>query len=401
VSRVLRAIVYNWPLKLAAIALATLLYAGLVVSQNAQSRDVGVQIQAVNQKPNTILIGGLGDIQQVRYFVTNNTDVTVSSASFVASVDLTNVAPGPLTQSVRVNVESPDPRIQVLSAVPAYVAVRLESVASKDVPVVVVPGTLPPGLQVFPPVASIQRVTVRGAKSDVDRVTAARAAVPIDASGIDINREFVLTPVDNLGEIVRGVDVEPATVNVAMRVFKDRRTATVPVRPNIAGNPANGYDVARIVVTPPVITVQGDPADLANVATADTAPASIEGRTTDLEVDVPLALPTGVSSTDATTVHIHVVIQAITESRNFTAGVTLVGARTDRAYVLPVDRVVVTISGTQNDLDSLSGTNIVVLADVTSLDVGTRTVPLKVQIPAGLTVVATSPPDVAVQITQP
>jgi YbbR domain-containing protein len=399
VSRVLRAIVYNWPLKLAAIALATLLYAGLVVSQNAQSRDVGVQIQAVNQKPNTILIGGLGDIQQVRYFVTNNTDVTVSSASFVASVDLSNVVPGPLTQSVRVNVESPDPRIQVLSAVPAYVAVRLENVASKDVPVVVVPGTLPPGLQVFPPVASIQRVTVRGAKSDVDRVTAARAAVPIDASGIDINREFVLTPVDNLGEIVRGVDVEPATVNVAMRVFKDRRTATVPVRPNIAGNPANGYEVARIVIIPPVITVQGDPADLANVATADTAPVTIEGRTTDLDVDVPLALPTGVSSTNATTVHIHVVIQAITESRNFTAGVTLVGARTDRAYVLPVDRVVVTISGTQNDLDSLSGTNIVVSADVTSLDVGTHTVPLKVQIPAGLTVVATSPPDIAVQIT--
>jgi YbbR domain-containing protein len=399
VSRVLRAIVYNWPLKLAAIALATLLYAGLVVSQNAQSRDVGVQIQAVNQKPNTILIGGLGDIQQVRYFVTNNTDVTVSSASFVASVDLSNVVPGPLTQSVRVNVESPDPRIQVLSAVPAYVAVRLENVASKDVPVVVVPGTLPPGLQVFPPVASIQRVTVRGAKSDVDRVTAARAAGPIDASGIDINREFVLTPVDNLGEIVRGVDVEPATVNVAMRVFKDRRTATVPVRPNIAGNPANGYEVARIVIIPPVITVQGDPADLANVATADTAPVTIEGRTTDLDVDVPLALPTGVSSTNATTVHIHVVIQAITESRNFTAGVTLVGARTDRAYVLPVDRVVVTISGTQNDLDSLSGTNIVVSADVTSLDVGTHTVPLKVQIPAGLTVVATSPPDIAVQIT--
>jgi hypothetical protein len=28
-------------------------------------------------------------------------------------------------------------------------------------------------------------------------------------------------------------------------------------------------------------------------------------------------------------------------------------------------------------------------------------VPLKVQIPAGLTVVATSPPDVSIQVTQP
>ncbi|HEX3428986.1 MAG TPA: CdaR family protein [Candidatus Limnocylindrales bacterium] len=400
-SRLLRAIIYNWPLKLAAIVLATLLYAGLVVSQNAQSRDVGVQIQAVNQKANTIIIGGLGEIQQVRYFVTNNTYVTVTSASFTATVDLANIDPGPLTQSVKVNVDSPDPRIQVLSAVPAYVAVRLENVASKDVPVVVVPGAVPPGLQVFPPVPSIQRVTVRGAKSDIDRVTAARAAVPIDASGIDINREFVLTPVDNLGEVVRGVDVEPPTVNVTMRVFKDRRTATIPVKAIVTGDPGSGFEVTRVLVTPPVLTVEGDPADLANVLTADTSPVSIQGRTSDLDTDVTLALPTGVSSTDAATVHVHVAIQPITESRNFTAGVALTGARTDRAYVLPVDRVVVTVSGTQTELDAVSGTSIVVTADVTTLDVGTHTVPLKVEVPPGLTVVATSPPDVGVQVTQP
>jgi YbbR domain-containing protein len=401
VSRLFRAIVYNWPLKLAAIALATLLYAGLVVSQNAQSREVGVQIQAVNQQPNTILIGGLGEIQEVRYFVTNNTEVTVTSASFTASVDLANVNPGPLTQSVRVNVDSADPRIQVLSAVPQFVAVRLETVATSDVPVVVIPGALPPGMQVRPPVTSIQRATVRGAQSDVDRVTAARAAVPIDASGIDIDREFVLQPVDSLGEVVRGVDVEPTTVNVAMRVFKDRRTATVPVRPDITGDPASGFEVVRVDVTPSVITVEGDPSDLANVATAATQPISIEGRNSDVDADVPFALPAGVSSAESTTVHVHIAIRAITQSRNFTAGVSLVGARADRAYALPVDRVVVTISGTQADLDALSGTSILVSADVTSLDVGTHTVPLKVQIPAGLTVVATSPPDVSIQVTQP
>jgi YbbR domain-containing protein len=401
VSRLFRAIIYNWPLKLAAIALATLLYAGLVVSQNAQSREVGVQIQAVNQKPNTILIGGLGEIQEVTYFVTNNTEVTVSSASFTASIDLANINPGPLTQSVRVNVDSADPRIQVLSAVPQYVAIRLETVASKEVPVVVVPGPLPTGIQVKPPVASIQRATVRGAQSDVDRVTAAQAVVTIDSSGIDINREFVLSPVDSLGEVVRGVDVEPPTVNVSMVVFKDLRTATVPVAPDITGEPATGFEVTSVVVTPAVITVEGDPADLASVTTAATQPISIEGRSADVDVDVPLALPTGVASTVASNVHVHIVIRAITQSRNFTGGVSLVGGHADLAYLLPVDRVIVTISGTQADLDALSGTSILVTADVTSLTVGTHTVPLKVQLPTGLTVVATSPPNITVQVTQP
>jgi YbbR domain-containing protein len=300
-----------------------------------------------------------------------------------------------------VNVDSADPRIQVLSAVPQYVAVRLETVTPKEVPVVVVPGPLPSGIQVRPPVASIQKATVRGAKSDVDRVTSAQAVVPIDASGIDIDRAFVLTPVDSLGEVIRGVDVEPATVNVAMSVFKDLRTATVPVAPDITGDPASGFQVTAVVVTPTVLTIEGDPADLANVATAATQPISIEGRSSDVDVDVALAFPSGVSSASGSTVHVHVVIRAITQSRNFTAGVSLVGARSDRAYALPIDRVVVTISGTQADLDALSGTSILVSADVTSFDVGTHTVPLKVQIPAGLTVVATSPPNVTVQVTLP
>ena len=49
VRRVVRLFVHNWPLKLAAIVLATMLYAGLVVSQSIQEYTGGVQIDDVNQ----------------------------------------------------------------------------------------------------------------------------------------------------------------------------------------------------------------------------------------------------------------------------------------------------------------------------------------------------------------
>src|SRR5829696_4079448 len=169
-SRLLGAIVYNWPLKLMAIALATLLYAGLVISQNAQTRDVSVPIQVVNQQANTKLIGSLGEVNEIRYFVTDQTNVTITSANFTAHVDLSRINPGPDTQSVPVIVESADPRIQVIAPTPAFVSVKLERVEPKDVPVVVVPGVVPDGLDVRPPEQSIQTATVRGAQSDVARV---------------------------------------------------------------------------------------------------------------------------------------------------------------------------------------------------------------------------------------
>ncbi len=47
-KRVTRLLFHNWPLKLAAVLLATMLYAGFVVSQSVQEFTSGVQIEPLN-----------------------------------------------------------------------------------------------------------------------------------------------------------------------------------------------------------------------------------------------------------------------------------------------------------------------------------------------------------------
>jgi YbbR domain-containing protein len=398
-SRLLGALVYNWPLKLMALALATLLYAGLVVSQNAQSRPVSVLIDGANQPAGTILIGSLGEVNEIRYFVTDQSNVTISSANFSAHVDLAQVQPGPESQSVRVVVESADPRIQVLSATPAFVSVKLEKVEPKVVPVVVLPGTVPDGLDIKPPVQSIQTATVRGAQSDIARVTQVRAIIPIDTSGIDIDRDFPLAPVDELGEPVRGVDVEPSTVRVTMVVFKDRTTATVPIVPAIVGNLGEGFEVARISLSVPVVSVEGDAVDLANIATANTLPISIEGRTSDLDTTVAFDLPQGVAAIAPRQVRVHVFVRAVTESRTFNAGIVMTGERADRSYALSIGQTQVTIGGSPADLARLSGATITVAANVADLDVGVHQVTLTISVQAGLSVIAIIPATVTVTVT--
>lgn len=397
-SRLVRAITWNWPLKLMAIALATLLYAGLVLSQNAQSRDVSVPIEGTNQQADTILVGSLGEVTEIRYFVTDQANVTVASSNFTARVDLSQLQPGPQPQSVRVAVESADPRIQVISVTPAFVSVKLEKVVTKVVPVVVLPGTVPEGLEVQPPQPAFKEATVRGAQSDVARVTAVRAVVPIDASGINIDRDFTLAPVDELGEPVRSVEVEPASVHVSMDIVKDRRTASVPIAATIAGNPAPGFAAVRITLSTPFVTIQGDAADLAEIATARTVPISIEGRTTNLETTVAFDLPQGVTAVTPAEVTVRVLVRAINESRSFNAGIVLFGARGDRSYSLSTQRVLLTIGGSPADLDRLDGAELAVTANVSSLDVGRHEVTLGLNVQAGLRVIAIAPATVTVTI---
>lgn len=397
-TRFLGAIIYNWPLKLMAIVLATLLYAALVIAQNQQSRDVSVPIVVSNQPANTIVIGSLGEVSTVRYFVADQANVTITNANFSARVDLSQVQPGPQGQSVRVIVDSADPRIQVLSATPEFVSVKLEQVRTKVVRVDVLPGTVPEGLDVRAPVQSITEATVRGAESDLARVSAVRAVVPIDTSGIDIDREFPLAPVDQLGDPVHNVEVEPSSVRVAMLVFKDRRTASIPIVPSIVGNPGPGFEVAQVTLSAPVVSLEGDAGDLADVTNARTEPISIEGRTSDLEATVAFDLPPGVTAVAPLTVKVHIVVRAVTGSRTFNAGVVVTGARADRTYSLSVQQALLVIGGSPVDLDRLSGAALALSADVAVLDVGVHQVTLTIPLQAGLTVVAITPAVITVTV---
>lgn len=397
-TQFLGALTYNWPLKLMAVALATLLYAALVIAQNAQTRDVSVPIEASNKPAETIVIGTLGEVSEIRYFVEDQTNVTITSANFVATVDLSQVQPGLQSQSVRVNVESADPRIRVISSTPAFVSVKLEKIDTKDVPVDVVPGPVPEGLAIDPPVASLTVATVRGAQSDVVRVVAVRAVVPIDNSGIHVDRDFALAPIDDLGERVREVEVEPASVHVSMLVFKNRTTASVPIVPDIVGSLSPGYEVERVTLSATVVSLQGEAADLATIANARTEPIPLDGRTADFDVTVPFALPAGVTPVTPVTVDVHVSVRAVTESRTFNAGVVPIGARSDRTYALSAQQVQLTIGGSPVDLDRLSGATLTVNANVADLDVGVHQVTLTISVQAGLNVIAIAPATVTVTI---
>ena len=72
--RLVGLVVYNWPLKLAAIALAFLLYAGLVVSQSQFEFPTPVPIQPVNQPTDAVILGNLPPVTRIRS-VTNSSSL--------------------------------------------------------------------------------------------------------------------------------------------------------------------------------------------------------------------------------------------------------------------------------------------------------------------------------------
>jgi len=401
-TRALRFILHNWPLKLAAVALASLLYGGLVLSQTTQPFDDPVPIRIENAPADVIVLSNLGSVTRISYVAPPDLGLRIDSATFDASIDLSTVQPTGQAVSVRVTVEAVDGRIQVLDFEPKEISLTVDRVGSKEVPIEAILQPLPSGLDAGDPILDNDSAIVSGPQSVVATVVKVQAEVSIDATGVDVNELVPLIPVDvnghRLGAEER-IEVEPAVVRVRVPVFTDRRTKSLPVTPVITGTPIAGFAVASVTVDPAVVNVEGDANDLAGLERLDTAPVVVTGTSSELVQEVGIILPPGVQAFGGGTVVVTVRLRPITETRTYSAGLILVGERPDRRYELSTDRVLMTIAGSVAELDRLATTSLTLTVDVTGLDPGTRSVAVSANLTTGLTLLDVSPNPVEVTVS--
>lgn len=402
-TRAFAFLVHNWPLKLAAVFLAALLYGILVVTQSTQARnDLRIPILRLNEQADVILLSELPDVTQVRFFIPDDSGIRIDSSSFEATVDLSQADPDAATSIVSVNVRAIDDRIRVLDFAPRRITVRVENLESiQNVRVVVARIGDPTGFDIRAPEFEPATVTVTGPASQVRKVDRVEALIQLDPFGLDFDRDVPLIPVDVVGEPLSPVDVEPASARVRVAVFSNGQTRSIPVVANVTGTPAPGFEIASVSVNPLVMPVEGDQDDLVALPRLDTEPISVNGATATVDRTVELALPAGVRAVAGNTVRVTITLRPVTATRNFSAGIVLSGARSDRTYRLSVDSVIVTLGGSVADLDRLEGRTFEVRAEVGGLGTGAHEVSLLANLPAGLALVATSPATVEVVVGVP
>lgn len=397
--RVASFVLRNWPLKLGAILLATVLYSGLVLGQNARTWTGELPVDAIRPPAGATLLSDLVLATVIRYRAPLDVGV-LSPDSFRATADLSRVEarPGGPPTRVPVTVVALDQRVQVVDFQPRELDVRLDPVALRQLPVTVILGSVPEGLNVGPPQTEPSSVSIRGASSRVEAVSAIVARVTIDASALNIDREIELVAVDANGNQVPNLVIDPQRARVRIAVARQLANRTLPVVPQLIGEPAPGYRITSVTVEPLIITISGEEVTVTRLETAPTEPIDVSGRTTDLEAMVGFALPDDVSVSGTDQVRVVLTIAAERGSQTYRAGVVLEGTQPELAYLLATTQVSVTFGGLISDLDVLDGATITALADVSALTPGSHLLTLSVVPPPGLELIAISPVQVTLTI---
>ena len=284
----------NWPLKLGALLLSILLYAGLVYSGSFTERQAtGVPIRATNQPLNTYLLTGELGTVDVGYRAAAGAAGSVTTSTFSATVDLEayDMTQAGEPQRVPVEVRSLDDEVVVLAVAPVEVSVVLDRLAVRTVRVVVDRGEVPPGLEIGQATVMPSSVQAQGPESRLRLVTRAVARVRIDPSGIDVSELVDLVPVDADGDPVRAVELSPSAAMVEIEVSTAETSKTVPVSPNLVGTPPAGLTLTGITVEPAAVTLFGPPGVLTGIRSVETAPIDLAAVTADDVLEAALVLP--------------------------------------------------------------------------------------------------------------
>lgn len=327
-----------------------------------------------------------------------------------AIIDLSNLGPGDHIVPVNIRPTRNNIAFTLRLVDPSSVPVRLEQVSTRAVPISIqVQGNVPFSFERGEPKVTsqgqtIETVRVTGPLSRVERVSAVRSVANIEQLRATYLAPLTLTAVDASGQPVEGVQVDPANVTVEIPIKPVVGLKLVPVQPVIIGLPAPGYAVTGVTVAPPLIAVAGSSGPLDLLDVLRTEPINLNGARATVDQTVAVVFPEGTSPREDEPHQVRVVVQlapiTLPLRVQLPTQVTLVGLGSGLLASVTPPMVELTLSGTSQALAVLSQTVLRAVVDVTGRGAGNYRLPVRVDLPEGVTLVG-DPPEVQVSLRLP
>jgi len=374
----LQRLIRNLPTLLLSFMLAVLVWVSAVSSSDptevrAYSRQVPVEL--IGQSPGLVLLESMDE----RSTLTLSAPASIweqlgSNTNAVrAVVDLSGLGPGTYTLPIQIQISlSP---VRIISSNPETVTLTLDALATRTFPITLLQyGETAIGFQAGTATLSETVATVSGPETLVNQVQGVRATLDVTLAMENISSTLDLEAIDSSNAVVENVTLSPSQIDIEMPVSQRGGYRNVVVKTILVGQVASGYRVTNISVFPAVVTVYAsDPALVEDLpGYVETLALDLNGVKNDLDVQMELNLPPGITIIGDQTVEIQVGVAAIEGSitlENMT--VEFSGLAEGMTAVASPDQVDVILSGALPILDALTQDAVHIVIDLEGIGVGT------------------------------
>ena len=295
-----------------------------------------------------------------------------------------------------------------LTASPRNINIDIEEMVSKEFVInATEAGTTPAnGFEVGEMTVEPETVTIRGPGTLIDKIERVNAIVDVTGIRTDKDMEPVIRITDKNGEQITdtqmsylSMNVTEEEMNVHVTVYAVRSGVSLKVE--TSGEPASGYTVGNIAVTPSTLSVVGSRAVLdmleqnGNVITitADSGLVDVTDKVSDVSVkiDIRHILPEGLSLASQISTTAVVSVQILpANSRSVTVetrNIDLSGLADGYSCVFESSSLEIKIQGSPEILGGLSASDLKASVDLSGLMIGRQKVPVSVDLPDGCSLV--------------
>ena len=323
---------HNWTLKLTALVLAIALWShvrGQVNPWENATFKVKMKVEAPRgfvllngrQMPRDVMITLRGPRLALRALkgpapanplATGEDAPLLSVTQASAKLDFSNPHKGEQDVPIKVLANLED--IEVVGAKPSAVAVELDAAETRRFNVRV---DLPANdeLVIERVTPSAARVQISGLSSQLDLVARVRARVAPGKIGPGVLRDgkiklsqMPLEAVNARGVVVENVFLEPESVNVEIAARERQDQKTVRVSATTKGDPAPGFAIGAIEVSPENLKIRG-PRRVLEKLDALAVEVDVANYKSNFNRRVSVSLPEGVGAVDGRRVRVRVVIE--------------------------------------------------------------------------------------------
>ena len=334
---------------------------------------------------------------------------SLTASRFNVTADLTQII-SLETDPVMVPLTVDCPRIssENLTASPRNINIDIEEMVSKEFVInATESGTTPAnGFEVGEMTVDPETVTIRGPGTLIDKIERVNAIVDVTGIRTDRDMQPIIRITDKNGEQITDTQMSYLSMNVTEEEMTVHVTvyavrSGVSLRVETSGEPASGYTVGNIAVTPSTLSVVGSRAVLdelernGNVITitADSGLVDVTDKVSDVSVkiDIRQIMPEGLSLASQISTTAVVSVQILpANSRSVTVetrGINLYGLADGYNCVFESSSLEIKIQGSPEVLSGLSASDLEASVDLAGLMIGRQKVPVTVELPDGCSLV--------------
>jgi hypothetical protein len=356
---------FSFSLLLSFIVWVTASLASNPVSERRMASRVAIELQLA---PNVIVTNNPTNTAAVRVRAPASTFEQLAADDVRVIADLSDI-----TTSGRVTVPlegviSEKRQASIAGVSPSQITVELQLRQEQLIPLeLTTVGEVPATIERGTPSSNITQVLVAGPADVVSGVVSARVVVDLEGQRESFEQDFRPQLFDVNGNAVTGLTVTPEEVGVNVEMQPRSDVREVRVRPDIIGEPPEGYTLsADFSYEPETLFVTGPQEALeALPGTLSTQSIDLSTNTNDFQIRVPVEIPDNrVVPITGQLVTVRISIDPIQSSSQFESiPVEVIGLADGFEVVTTPTEVTVIVNGAQFALDDLTVDNIRVLVD--------------------------------------